>query len=209
MTEKLDYKKAYPRFYAPGRKPERVLVPSMPFLMVDGRGAPDSPAYQAAVQTLYALTFTIKMSRLGGNAPAGYFDYVVPPLEGLWWFEGADIAASRREDWEWTALIRQPDFVTPAVFDWAVEECRRKKPEVDVSAAQFSVLEEGLCVQWMHIGPYADEPATIADLHRFMAEQGLADCTSRERRHHEIYLSDPRRTDPSRLRTILRLPVAE
>lgn len=95
MTEKLDYKKAYPRFYAPGRKPERVLVPSMPFLMVDGRGAPDSPAYQAAVQTLYALTFTIKMSRLGGNAPAGYFDYVVPPLEGLWWFEGADIAASR------------------------------------------------------------------------------------------------------------------
>ena len=209
MTEKLDYKKAYPRFYAPGRKPERVLVPSMPFLMVDGRGAPDSPAYQAAVQTLYALTFTIKMSRLGGNAPAGYFDYVVPPLEGLWWFEGADIAASRREDWEWTALIRQPDFVTPAVFDWAVEECRRKKPEVDVSAAQFSVLEEGLCVQRMHIGPYADEPATIADLHHFMAEQGRADCTSRERRHHEIYLSDPRRTDPSRLRTILRLPVAE
>lgn len=120
-----------------------MLVPSIPFLMVDGRGAPDSPAYQAAVQTLYALTFTIKMSRLGGNAPAGYFDYVVPPLEGLWWFEGADIAASRREDWEWTALIRQPDFVTPAVFDWAVEECRRKKPEVDVSAAQFSVLEEG------------------------------------------------------------------
>lgn len=209
MTETLDYKKAYPRFYAPGRKPERVLVPSMPFLMVDGRGAPDSPAYQAAVQTLYALTFTIKMSRLGGNAPAGYFDYVVPPLEGLWWFEGADIAASRREDWEWTALIRQPDFVTPAVFDWAVEECRRKKPEVDVSAAQFSVLEEGLCVQRMHIGPYADEPATIADLHRFMAEQGLVDCTGRERRHHEIYLSDPRRTDPSRLRTILRLPVAE
>lgn len=96
------------------------------------------------MQTLYALTFTIKMSRLDGNAPAGYFDYVVPPLEGLWWFEGADIAASRREDWEWTALIRQPDFVTPAVFDWAVEECRRKKPEVDVSAAQFSVLEEGL-----------------------------------------------------------------
>ena len=141
--------------------------------------------------------------------PSGYFDYVVPPLEGLWWFEGADIAASRREDWEWTALIRQPDFVTPAVFDWAVEECRRKKPEVDVSAAQFSVLEEGLCVQRMHIGPYADEPATIADLHCFMAEQGLADCTSRERRHHEIYLSDPRRTDPSRLRTILRLPVAE
>ena len=120
MTEKLDYKKAYPRFYAPGRKPERVQVPTMPLLMVDGRGAPDSPAYQAAVQTLYALTFTIKMSRLGGNAPAGYFDYVVPPLEGLWWFEGADIAASRREDWEWTALIRQPDFVTPAVFDWAV-----------------------------------------------------------------------------------------
>ena len=191
MPDKLDYKKAYPRFYAPGLKPERVLVPPMPFLMVDGRGAPESPAYQAAVQTLYALTFTIKMSRLGGNAPDGYFDYVVPPLEGFWWFEGGDIKKSRREEWEWTALIRQPDFVTPAVFAWAVEECRRKKPETDVSAARFDILEEGLCVQRMHVG------------------QGLTDCTGRERRHHEIYLSDPRRAAPSRLRTILRLPVSE
>lgn len=206
MADKLDYKKAYKDLYMPGTMPVLITVPAMPFIAVDGVGAPEGADYQAALALLYALSFTIKMSRLSGNAPEGYFDYVVPPLEGLWDGDPANLEADRSQ-WRWTSLIRQPDFVTPDVYDWACEEVRRKKG-LDPSRARFTVIEEGRCAQVLHVGPYATEPETIGQLRAFIAEQSLRDDCSPARRHHEIYLSDPRRTAPERLRTVLRHPVA-
>lgn len=208
MADKLDYKKAYKDLYLPGRSPALVDVPEMRFLMADGQGAPGGVQYQAALQALYALTFTIKMSKMSGSQPEGYFEYVVPPLEGLWSIPGGAFDPDApREDWLWTSMIRQPEFVTEEVFGWAVEECRRKKPEVDVSGVRFETYAEGPCAQLLHIGPYAAEPASISLLHAFLLENGLKQRTDETHRHHEIYLSDPRRTAPERLKTVLRLPV--
>lgn len=210
MTDKFDYKKEYRDLYLPGRKPALVDVPEMRFFMVDGRGAPGGAQYQAAMQALYALTFTIKMSKMGGSQPDGYFEYVVPPLEGLWSFPGGAFDPDcPREEWCWTSMIRQPEFVTEEVFQWAVAECMRKKPEVDVSPVRFETFSEELCVQLLHLGPYAEEPASISLLHDFMQENGLTLLTDDAHRHHEIYLSDPRRTAPERLKTVLRLPVSK
>ena len=207
MPEKLDYKKEYKDLYLPKTKPALIDVPPICFIMADGKGAPGGEEYQSALHALYALTFTIKMSRMSGRQPEGYFEYVVPPLEGLWhgepgWFERGD-----RDEWLWTSMIRQPEFVTQEVFEWAEEECRRKKPDADVSRVRLETFREGLCVQAMHVGPYAKEAETLGLLRRFMEENGLEDMTGSERKHHEIYLGDPRRTAPERLRTVLRLPV--
>lgn len=207
MPEKLDYKKQYKDLYMPGKKPMAVDVPDMTFMMVDGAGDPNGEVYQKAVSALYALTFTIKMSKMGGGAPAGYFEYVVPPLEGLWWSEGP-FDFDQRGAWRWTSMIRQPEFVTQEVFDWAVAQCKQKKPDIDVSAARLESFTEGLCVQVMHIGPYADEPASVELMHAYMEQNGLRDDTGLERKHHEIYLGDPRKTAPEKLRTVLRHPVA-
>lgn len=190
----------------------KVTVPSMHFIMVNGTGDPNVPAgsYQNAVGLLYALSYTIKMSRMGKNIPKGYFDYVVPPLEGLWWmadgFTGVDYA--RKTDFCWTSMIRQPEFVTPDVFEWACNEARRKKG-VDPSTARLERFEEGLCVQCLHLGPYDEEPATVAKLERFLEQNGLINDIGDHRRHHEIYLSDPRKVDPAKRRTVLRIPVRE
>lgn len=209
MADKLDYKKEYRDLYLPKAKPALIEVPPMNFICVDGSGPPAGEAYQNAVQTLYALSFTIKMSKLSGSQPEGYFEYAVPPLEGLWWCAGGALDWSRpRAEWLWTSMIRQPEFVTPEVFDWALAQCRRKKPEVNLSGARLETLAEGLCVQMMHTGPYDTEEASLKQLKEFMEKERLSDCTGDVRKHHEIYLGDPRRTAPEKLKTVLRLPVA-
>ena len=216
---KLDYKKAYPDLYLPKTKPSVIDVPAMGFIMVAGKGDPneENGEYQRAVGILYGLAFTIKMSKLSSSQPDGYFDYVVPPLEGLWWNEGEPfngITVNDKSAFSWISMIRQPEFVTPEVFAWAADEASRKKPELDMSLARFETWHEGLCAQVMHKGPYDDEPATIIALDRFIEEQGYASDFSDDqeafpiaRRHHEIYLGDPRRSKPENMKTVIRHPI--
>ena len=207
---KIDYKKTEKHLYLP-KAPAIVQVPEMTFFAVDGAGDPNtSPAYRQAMEILYGLSFTVKMSRMSGEEPAGYFDYVVPPLEGLWWtddpgFDGKPPAD--KNDFRWTSLIRQPDFVTEDIFGWALERLAKKKPELDLSKARFLRWEEGLCAHLLHIGPYDEEPASIDKLSAFTEKEGYSVDFSETRRHHEIYLGDPRRTAPEKLKTVIRHPV--
>ncbi len=208
---KFDYKKEYKEFYMPKNKPSIVDVPSMNFIAVEGKGDPNEEdgAYKEAIGLLYGIAFTIKMSYKGDHHMEGYFDYVVPPLEGLWWQDGVEgIDYRRKEDFQWISLIRLPEFVTEAEFRWAVEEATRKK-KTDFSKVKFFTYHEGLCVQCMHLGSYDDEPATIALMDAFAEEQGYAVDISETRYHHEIYLSDPRRCKPANLKTVVRHPVRE
>lgn len=205
----FDYKKEYKEFYLPKAKPEIVTVPKMNFLAVRGSGDPniEGGEYKASIGLLYGIAFTIKMSKKGARRIEGYFDYVVPPLEGFWWQDGiAGIDYSRKDRFQWISVIRLPDFVTKEDFDWAVEEAARKKA-TDFSKVEFLTYEEGLCVQCMHIGAYDDEPATIEGMHRFMEEQGYTLDITDQRYHHEIYLSDARRVAPERLKTVIRHPI--
>ncbi|MGN0696539.1 MAG: GyrI-like domain-containing protein [Oscillospiraceae bacterium] len=209
--DKLDYKKEYKDLYQPSSKPSLIDVPEMLFIAVDGRGDPNnSEEYKTAMELLYGLSFTIKMSKMNGTQPEGYFEYTVPPLEGLWHQEDTcGIDYSRKEDFIWTSMIRQPEFVTEEVFERAKAALSKKKPGLDTSRARYMKMTEGLCVQIMHKGPYDDEPASIEKLERFIAENGYTEDFSDERRHHEIYLSDPRRCAPERLRTVIRHPVIQ
>lgn len=205
----FDYKKEYKEFYLPPKKPGIVTVPPMNFVAVQGQGDPNQPDgdYKKAVGILYALSFTLKMSKMGDHRIEGYFDYVVPPLEGLWYQEGVvGVDYTRKADFHWTAMIRLPDFITPAELDWAKEEARRKKG-LDCAGAAFFTYDEGLCVQCMHLGPYDAEPATIATMTDFAAREGYIADFSSERLHHEIYLGDPRNCAPERLKTVIRHPV--
>lgn len=205
----FDYKKEYKEFYLPKAKPEIVTVPKMNFLAVRGSGDPniEGGEYKASIGLLYGIAFTIKMSKKGARRIEGYFDYVVPPLEGFWWQDGiAGIDYSRKDRFQWISVIRLPDFVTKEDFDWAVEEASRKKA-TDFSKVEFLTYEEGLCVQCMHIGAYDDEPATIEGMHRFMEEQGYILDITDQRYHHEIYLSDARRVASERLKTVIRHPI--
>lgn len=210
-TMKLDYKKAYKDLYQPGKKPMILTVPEMRFIAVDGRGNPNTcAAYKNAMEVLYGLSYTIKMSKMSGSMPEGYFEYVVPPLEGLWWVEGEGFDGRNVTDKDkfcWRSLIRQPEFVTPEVFAWAKEQLKKKKPEVDLSTTQLISFEEGLCCQVMHLGPYDEEPATIDTLVRFIDEAGYMEDFTDGRLHHEIYLGDPRKTAPERLKTVIRHPI--
>lgn len=208
MPDKLDYKKEYKDLYLPKAKPMLVEVPSISFIMVDGKGAPEGEEYQNAVEALYALTFTIKMSKMGGMQPEGYFEYVVPPLEGLWYGDKERFETNRREEWLWTSMIRQPEFVTPELYEVVLLESREKKPELDFETVRFQRFDEGDCVQIMHIGPYADEGRSFDELAAFMEAECLARRPGWEQKHHEIYLSDPRRAKPERLKTVLRMPIA-
>ena len=234
----FDYKKEYKEFYLPPKKPGIIDVPEMNYVAVRGRGNPNEPEgeYQAAMGILYGIAFTIKMSERTGHAIEGYFSYVVPPLEGLWWQQGVQgkevgFDYGRKEDLEWISMIRLPEFVTKEVFDWAVREAEEKKQK-DFSKAEFFTYCEGLCVQCMHVGPYDDEPDTIRRMREYVEGLGYAvddrgaengqekrqeqgseweksgkNRASFQRCHHEIYLSDPRRTAPERLRTVIRQPV--
>lgn len=208
MSDKFDYKKEFKDLYLPKSEARIVDVPEMNFIMVDGKGDPNGEEYQKAVELLYGLAYTIKMSYKGGKNIDGYFEYVVPPLEGLWWVNEDEFNLSQKDNWLWTALIRQPEFVTEEVFHWAIESLKKKKPEIDTSKAYLEKFKEGLCVQAMHIGPYADEPVTVKIMQDFMKENNLKDETGRIRKHHEIYLSDPRKTLPSKLKTVVRHPVS-
>lgn len=205
----FDYKKEYKEYYLPAGKPSIVNVPAMNFIAVRGSGDPNAGdgEYQQAIGLLYAVAYTIKMSKKGDHRIEGYFDYVVPPLEGFWWQEGtAGVDYSRKQDFHWIAVIRLPDFVTEEEFRWAVNETARKK-RLDCSAVEYLTLEEGLCVQCMHIGCYDDEPATVQKMHAFMEQEGYDLDITDQRRHHEIYLSDARKTAPEKLKTVIRHPV--
>lgn len=217
MSEKkFDYKKEYKDLYLPKQKPSLIEVPKMKFIQVSGKGNPNtSEEYKNAMEILYGLSFGIKMSKMNGTQPEGYFEYVVPPLEGLWWveddkFDGMNI--TDKERFQWISMIRQPDFVTEDVFEKAktdfVKKCMSKKKTVpDMSNVKFAEWEEGLCVQCLHVGPYDNEPETICAMNAFVQENGYENDFSKVRLHHEIYLGDPRRTAPERLKTVIRHPV--
>lgn len=205
----FDYKKEYKEFYLPPRKPGIVDVPEMNYVAVSGKGDPNEPEgeYKAALSLLYAVAFTIKMSYKGSHKIEGYFSYVVPPLEGLWRQEGIQgMDYAHKEKLEWISMIRLPEFVTKEEFDWAVREASDKK-QADFSKAQFLTCTEGLCVQCMHIGSYDEEPDTIRQMQSFADENGYEADFSDRRLHHEIYLSDPRRTAAEKLRTVIRHPI--
>ena len=205
----FDFKKEYKEFYMPKNKPGIVTVPSMNYIAVQGQGDPNQEdgEYKQSIALLYGIAFTIKMSKLSDRRIKGYFDYVVPPLEGFWWQDGVvGIDYAHKETFRWISVIRLPDFVTKADFDWAAEEAARKK-KTDFSKVEFLTYDEGLCVQCMHIGPYDDEPDTVERMHRYMEEQGYTLDISDQRLHHEIYLSDARRVAPEKLKTVIRHPI--
>ena len=205
----FDYKKEYKEFYLPPQTPGIVTVPAMNFLAVRGQGDPNQEdgAYKQALGMLYAVAFTIKMSRKGQHQLEGYFDYVVPPLEGLWWQENTrGVDYTRKQDFQWISMIRLPEFVTREAFDWAIREATEKKQQ-DFSRVEFFSWEEGLCVQCMHVGPYDAEPATVAAMNEYTRAQGYEADFGEGRFHHEIYLSDARRCSPERLKTVIRQPI--
>ena len=205
----FDYKKEYKAFYMPKEKPSVVTVPKMNYIAVRGHGDPNAEGgeYKASIGLLYAIAFTIKMSKMGSHQIDGYFDYVVPPLEGFWWQDGVEgIDYSHKENFNWISCIRLPDFVTEDDFQWAVDEAAKKKKQ-DFSKVEFLTVEEGLCVQCMHVGPYDDEPATVSLMHAFMEQQGYVLDITDKRLHHEIYLSDARKVSPEKLKTVIRHPI--
>lgn len=205
----FDYKKEYKEFYMPKNKPGIVEVPPMNYLAVRGSGNPNEEGseYKQSIGLLYAIAFTIKMSKMGDHRIEGYFDYVVPPLEGFWWQEGVKgIDYSHKENFQFISVIRLPDFVTQADFDWAIKEAERKK-KTDFSKVEWMTYDEGLCVQCMHIGAYDDEPKTIQLMHDFLTKQGYELDINEKRYHHEIYLSDARKVAPERLKTVVRHPI--
>lgn len=204
-----DYKKEYKEFYAPPKKPTIVTIPQMNFIAVSGKGNPndENGEYSKALELLYGVAYTLKMSYKGDYKIGGFFEYIVPPLEGLWWQEGVKgVDATKKDMFNWISIIRLPDFVTQSDFDWAVEQASIKK-KMDFSKVEYLVYDEGLCVQCMHIGSYDDEPETILSMNKFASENGYVIDISSDRLHHEIYLSDPRKTDPSKLKTIIRHPI--
>lgn len=205
----FDFKKAFKEYYMPKRKPELVEVPPMNYIAVRGEGDPNEEggAYQAAIGVLYAVAYTLKMSYKGDYHIEGFFEYVVPPLEGFWWQEGVKgVDYTSKESFRWISVIRLPDFVTKADFDWAVAAASKKK-KLDCSQAEFLSIDEGLCVQMMHLGSYDDEPASVALMDAFIAQEGYENDLSDTRLHHEIYISDARKTPPEKRKTVIRHPI--
>ncbi len=205
----FDYKKEYKEYYMPKAQPEIVSIPEMNFLAVRGRGDPNEEggAYQKSIELLYGIAYTIKMSKKGEYQIEGYFDYVVPPLEGFWWQEGIQgFDPAKKEKFNWISVIRLPDFVRREDLDWALTEAANKKKQ-DFSLVEFLTIEEGICVQIMHIGPFSDEPASVALMDQYIADRGYEKDFSEHRLHHEIYLSDARKVTPDKWRTVIRHPV--
>ena len=205
----FDFKKEYKEFYLPPAKPVVVTVPKANYIAVRGKGDPNEEggAYQQAIGILYAVAYTLKMSYKTDHRIDGFYDYVVPPLEGFWWQEGIDgIDYSDKSTFCWISVIRLPDFITKADFDWAVQTVSKKK-KIDCSKAEFLTIDEGLCVQIMHIGPYDDEPASVALMDQYLTENGYMNDLSATRLHHEIYLSDARKVAPENWKTVIRHPI--
>ena len=205
----FDFKKEYKEFYLPPAKPVIVTVPKANYIAVRGKGDPNDEggAYQQAIGVLYAVAYTLKMSYKTDHRIEGFYDYVVPPLEGFWWQEGIDgIEYSDKSTFCWISVIRLPDFITQADIDWAVETASKKK-KIDCSRTEFLTIDEGLCVQIMHIGPYDNEPASVALMDRFLEENGYENDLSVTRLHHEIYLSDARKVAPENWKTVIRHPI--
>lgn len=205
----FDFKKEYKEFYMPKNAPEIVTVPSANFIAVRGQGDPNEPdgAYQRALGVLYAVAYTLKMSYKTDYRMQGFYEYVVPPLEGFWQQDGTDGANfSDKSAFRWISVIRLPDFVTKDDFGWAVKTASEKK-KIDCSPAEFLTIDEGLCVQVMHVGSYDDEPVSIARMDAYLAENGYENDMGSGRLHHEIYLSDPRKCAPEKRKTVLRHPI--
>ncbi|MDE6604625.1 MAG: GyrI-like domain-containing protein [Clostridia bacterium] len=205
----FDYKKEYKEFYMPASKPSIVVVPKMNYIAVRGKGNPndENGEYKNSIGLLYAIAFTIKMSYKGSHKIDGYFEYVVPPLEGFWWQEGSDtIDYANKDGFNFISLIRLPDFVTKTEFDWAVQEATSKK-KADFSNVEFLTYDEGVCVQCMHVGSYDDEPKTVTLMHEYMKANGYELDITNVRYHHEIYLSDPRKCAVEKLKTVVRHPI--
>lgn len=205
----FDFKKAYKEFYLPKNKPVLVDVPAMNYIAVRGTGDPNEEggAYRQAIAVLYAVAYTLKMSYRTDYRIEGFFDYVVPPLEGFWWQDGVTgVDYSDKSSFRWISVIRLPDFITRQDFEWAVTTAAKKKG-IDCSTAEFLTVNEGLCVQMMHTGPYDGEPATLALMDEYISRNGYADDRTGGRLHHEIYLSDPRKVAPEKMKTVIRHPV--
>lgn len=205
----FDFTKEYKRYYLPSPRPEIIEIPPMTFLALEGQGDPNEPggAYAAAVGLLYGLAYTIKMSYKGPYRMEGFFEYKVPPLEGLWWQQGVrGVDYADKAAFQWISMLRVPDFVTRADFDWAVGEAIKKKKQ-DFSKVTLFTYDEGLCVQCLHLGPYDDEPATVRAMEEYARAEGFAVDITDSRRHHEIYLTDPRKGEPSKQKTVVRHPV--
>lgn len=211
--DKLDYKKEYKDLYRPKTKPSIIDVPEMLYIAVNGEGDPNiCKEYREALNILYALSYSIKMSKMNGTQPEGYFEYVIPPLEGLWYANGVafdGLNVTDKSKFKWISMILQPEFVTEEVFEAAKTALQKKKPELDLSKARLIKMKEGLCVQIMHKGSYDDEPESIERMKRFAEENGYSEDLSEQRLHHEIYLSDPRRCAAEKLKTVIRHPIKE
>lgn len=206
----FDYKKEYRNLYKSKATPAIVEVPGMNFIAVNGSGDPNDPdgEYQKALAMLYPVAYTLKMSHKTPYRIDGFFEYVVPPLEGLWWTDNATLDFTNKSAFRWIAMIRVPDFVKADDVEWAKQEVSRKK-SLDCSSLRLMNLEEGLCAQAMHIGPYDSEPQSLDAIHKFIESNGYTTDFSARRRHHEIYLSDPRKCSPDKIKTVLRIPIAK
>ena len=205
----FDFKKEYKEFYMPKNQPEIVTVPKANYIAVRGKGDPNEEggAYQRAIGVLYAVAYTLKMSYKTDHKIEGFFAYVVPPLEGFWWQDNVDgIDYADKASFHWISVIRLPDFVSKADFEWAVKTAAQKK-KLDCTAAEILTVDEGLCVQMLHVGPFEDEPATIARMDAYLAENGYVNDISANRLHHEIYMSDARKVAPEKWKTVIRHPI--
>lgn len=205
----FDFKKEYKAFYMPKNKPEIITVPKANYIAVRGSGNPNEEdgAYQQAIGVLYAVAYTLKMSHKSDYQIEGFFEYVVPPLEGFWWQENVEgVDYSDKSAFHWISVIRLPDFVTKKDFDWAVQAAAKKK-KIDCSSAEFFTVEEGLCVQMMHLGPFDDEPESVALMDAYLQQNGYVNDLNEERLHHEIYMSDARKVPPENWKTVIRHPV--
>ena len=205
----FDFKKEYKEFYMPKNKPEIVTVPKANYIAIRGKGDPNEVcgAYQQAISVLYAVAYTLKMSYKTDHKIEGFFEYVVPPLEGFWWQDGTDgIDYTDKASFNWISVIRLPEFITQKDFEWAVETATKKK-KLDCSSAELMTIDEGLCVQIMHLGSFDDEPATIALIDEYLEKNGYVNDITKTRLHHEIYLSDARRVVPEKWKTVIRHPI--
>ncbi len=205
----FDFKKEYKEFYMPKNKPEIVTVPKANYIAVRGKGDPNEEggAYQQAISVLYAVAYTLKMSYKTDYQIKGFFEYVVPPLEGFWWQEGVEgVDYGNKSTFHWISVIRLPEFVTKEDFDWAVSTATRKK-KLDCSSAEYLTIDEGLCVHILHMGPFDDEPATVEQMNQYITQMGYVNDMSKDRLHHEIYLSDARKVAPEKWKTVIRHPI--